>query len=160
MSSVFELISNWITVNYGIESLIETLRVIQQQGAIAGKLQPTKHPNVFLQEVPTTVNPRSKIEIGQIKWIHGVLEDAWGKTRCSAVLQYALPLAKDGNYPLILMGIQLDADIKLKPKKEFKDIKEFAPLYQMLREDERFRGNKAAFCAAMATRTFSEYTLN
>lgn len=157
MSSIFELLANWITVNYGLESLVEKLRTIQQQGAVTGKLQPTENPNVFLQETPRTDNPSSKIEIGQIKWTHGVLEGAWGRTRCSAILQYTLPLAKNGNYLPLLMNIQLNADIKLKPKKEFKDIKEFAPLYRMLNEDDRFLGNKAAFCAAMATRTISEY---
>jgi len=157
MSSMIELLANWIKVNYGIESLIEKLQVIQNQGMISGKRLPTKNANVFLQEVPITTKPSSDIEIGQIKWTHGKLEGAWGTTRCRAVLRYALPLAKDGSYPPILIGIRLDADIKLKPKKEFKDIKEFASLYQMLREDVRFRGDKASFCAAVATRTISEY---
>ena len=47
MSSIFELLANWITVNYGLESLVEKLRTIQQQGAVTGKLQPTENPNVF-----------------------------------------------------------------------------------------------------------------
>lgn len=56
MSSIFELLANWITVNYGLESLVEKLRTIQQQGAVTGKLQPTENPNVFLQEIPALVH--------------------------------------------------------------------------------------------------------
>ncbi|MCP5159910.1 MAG: hypothetical protein H6974_07630 [Gammaproteobacteria bacterium] len=155
MSSMIELLLNWIKVNFEIESLIEKLQMTQHQGVTTGKLQSTKNPNVFLQEVPITTRPSSNIEIGQIEWTHGVLKGAWGTTRSQAVLQYALPLAKDGSYPPILIGIRLDASIKLKPKKDFKDIKEFAPLYKMLHDD--YGGDKAGFCTAMGTRTVSEY---
>ncbi|HRX69752.1 MAG: hypothetical protein KDJ22_05065 [Candidatus Competibacteraceae bacterium] len=155
MNPIIELLSNWIPVNGGIESLVEKLIMIQRHDVTPGKLISTKNANVSLQEVPTTTKPSSDIEIGQIKWTHGSPKGAWGITRCRAVLQYMLPLAKDGSYPPILMGIQLDADITLKPKKEFNDIKDFTPLYQMLRDN--YGGNKAEFCAAMATRTITEY---
>jgi hypothetical protein len=155
MNPIIELLSNWIPVNGGIESLIEKLIMIQRHGIAPGKLISTKNANVSLQEVPITTKPSSDIQTGQIKWTHGSPKGAWGTTRCRAVLQYALPLAKDGSYPPILMGITLDADITLKQKKDFNDIKDFSPLYQMLRDN--YAGNKAEFCAAMATRTISEY---
>lgn len=72
------------------------------------------------------------------------------------MLQYALPLAKNGRYPPILKGIQLNADIKLKPKAAFKAIKVFAPLHQMLLAAP-YHGDKTGFCRAMGTRTVSEY---
>ena len=155
MNPIVELLASWIPVSGGIESLIETLLMIQRHGVTPGKLVSTKNANVSLQEVPTTTKSGLDVEIGQIKWAHGSPKGAWGITRCRAVLQYMLPLAKDGSYPPILMGIQLDADITLKPKKEFNNIKDFSPLYQMLRDN--YAGNKAAFCAAMATRTITEY---
>ena len=151
----FELVSNWINVNYRIESLIKTLQKIQHQGAMAGTLTPKKNSNVFIQEVPKTTKPSVNIEDGEIQWSHGALSGAWGKTRCQAILQYTLPLAKDGSYPPILINIRVNATITLKPEKEFKDIKDFTPLYKMLLHD--YGGDKAGFCAAMGTRTISEY---
>lgn len=151
----FELVSNWINVNYRIESLIKNLQTIQHHGAMAGTPTPTKNSNVFIQEVPTTTKPNLNIEDGEITWGHGALSGAWGTTRCQAILQYALPLAKDGSYPPILINIRVNATIKLKPKNEFKDIKDFTLLYKMLLHD--YGGDKAGFCAAMGTRTISEY---
>ena len=151
----FELVSNWINVNYRIESLIKNLQTIQHHGAMVGTPTPTKNSNVFIQEVPAITKPNLNIEDGEITWNHGALSGAWGTTRCQAILQYALPLAKDGSYPPILINIRVNATIKLKPKNEFKDIKEFTPLYKMLLHD--YGGDKAGFCTAMGTRTISEY---
>lgn len=156
MSSMVEFLANWVGVNFGVEALVEQLAKVPHDGVSKGKRQPTENPNVFLEEVSATGQSSSSIELGQIKWAHGPLEGAWGTTRSQAVLQYALPLAKDGNYPPILRRIQLDADIKLKPESAFNELKDFAPLYQMMM-DPPYNGNKAGFCTAMGTRTVTKY---
>ncbi len=155
MNLVLELLSNWVKANYEIESLIGMLRGIQQSGATAGTLKSTKNSNVVMQEVAITAKTGLDVEIGEIKWSHEVIEGAWGITRCRAVLQYAVPLAKNGSYVLVLTNVRLDANIKLKPKEKFNGIKEFALLYRML--SSNYGGDKVGFCRAMGTKTVKEY---
>lgn len=64
MSSMIDVLTNWVKVNYGIESLIDNLG--KPKGTTPGKLQPTKNPNVYLQEVSTTATPSWEIKMGDI----------------------------------------------------------------------------------------------
>ena len=121
MSSIFELLANWITVNYGLESLVEKLWTIQQQGPSLENCSRPKIPMFFARDT-RTANPSSKIEIGQIKWTHGVLEGAWEEPDAAPYCNIPCLWQRTEFHR---MNIQLDADIKLKPKKEFKDIEIF-----------------------------------
>jgi hypothetical protein len=155
MGSFLDLLADWFDIDRKAEDTAKAHSGAPKPPKPSGKTEGTALSKVSLFQVVPLDVPLKIVEKGDINVRHRKISGSWGLTDVKAVLHYALPVGKDGLLYPTLMGVKVGADITLKPKSEFKTIKEFEPHYQRFRL--KFKGDRVAFCRSMATRVFKDY---